>query len=185
MMIEFLTGRFVSNQERFMRIFQLPHEPANISKTNSNLFANSFYNSTFAITWDIGVVMIVLAVAGMFDEHFLGLNLNLMHCFVLGLFGILSVWSGVTNKRLSYLIILVSGVFFILNAVLGFLVGDRGHLKIGYGSSEDMIVKMAPGFLELSTFDHILHLSLGLFFFLVAYFWKSNSLDFPANLHKH
>ena len=155
-----------------MRISQLPHEPANISKTNSNLFANSFYNSTFAITWDIGVVMIVLAVAGMFDEHFLGLNLNLMHCFVLGLFGILSVWSGVTNKRRAYLINLVSGVFFILNAVLGFLVGDRGH-------------KMAPGFLELSTFDHILHLSLGLFFLLVAYFWKSNSLDFPANLRKH
>jgi hypothetical protein len=168
-----------------MRISQSPHEPANISRPNSKLFANSFYNSTFAITWDIGVVMIILAVAGIFDAHFLGLNLSFMHCFVLAVFGILSVWSGVTTRQRAYVINLVSGIFFIMNAALGFLVGDRGHLKIGYGSSEDIFVKMAPGFLELSTFDHLLHLSLGLFFLLVAYFWKSKFLDFPANLRKH
>jgi hypothetical protein len=182
MIVEGSSDKFVDNEESYMRISQLPHEPAPFSKNNPKLFANSFYNSTFAITWDIGVVMIILAVAGVFDSHFLGLHLSFMHCFVLAIFGLLSVWSGVTTKRRSFVINLVAGVFFLMNSVLAFLAGDRGHLKIGYGSNEDMIVKMAPGFLELSTFDHIFHLCLGLFFLLVAYLWKSKSQDFPANL---
>jgi hypothetical protein len=175
MIHEVSSDKFVGNEESYMRIFQSPHEQTRFSQNNPTLFANSFYNSTFAITWDIGVVMIILAVAGVFDSQFLGLHLSFMHCFVLAIFGLLSVWSGVTTQRRAYVINLVSGIFFLMNSVLAFLVGDRGHLKIGYGSSEDMIVKMAPGFLELSTFDHILHLCLGLFFLLVAYLWKSKS----------
>lgn len=146
---------------------------------------NSFYNSTFAITWDIGVVMLLLAVAGAFETHFLGLHLSFMHCFVLGAFGILAIWSGMTTSRKSFLINLVSGFFFLLNAFLGLLVGDRGHLKLGYGSDEDLIVKFAPGFLELSTYDHVLHFALAVFFLVVAYSWKSKTWDFPDNIRKH
>jgi hypothetical protein len=145
---------------------------------------NSFYNSTFAITWDIGVVMIMLAIAGAFDANFLGLDLSYMHCFVLGVFGILAIWSGMTTQRKAFIINLVSGVFFLLNAVLGFLVGDRGHFKFGYGTSEDLMVKFAPGFLELSIYDHILHFALAIFFLVVAYSWKSKTLDFPENISK-
>lgn len=159
-----------------MPISQLPRESPPM---------NSFYNSTFAITWDIGVVMILLAVGGAFDSNFLGLNLSFMHCFVLAVFGGLAVWSGVTSQSKAFYINLFSGLFFLLNAVLGFLVGDRGQFKLGYGTSEDVVVKYAPGFLELSTIDHILHFALAIFFLLVAYLWKSKSLDFPANLRKH
>jgi hypothetical protein len=42
------------------------------SKTISILRMNSLYHSTFAITWDVGVVMILLGFIGLFDSHFLG-----------------------------------------------------------------------------------------------------------------
>lgn len=163
-----------------MPISQVPH-----SFEHHDRPINTDYNSTFAITWDIGVVMILLAVAGGFDSNFLGLHLSFMHSFVLAAFGALAILSGFTSQRKAFLINLVCGIFFLLNAILGFLVGDRGHLKLGYGTSEDFIVKFAPGFLELSTFDHLLHFALAVFFLIIAYFWKSNSLDFPRNMGKH
>jgi len=170
-----------------MKIYQLPNKSAH--QTKSKFQTDSFYNSTFAITWDIGVVMVMIAVVGVFNTNFLGLNLSFMHCFVLAFFGFLSIYSGVTTRQKSFLINLFTGIFFLLNAVLGFLMGDRDHLKVGYGTNEDLLVKFAPGFLELSTFDHILHLVLAIFMLLQAYSWKRKSLDFPANLfkrhHKH
>ncbi len=163
----------------------IPHSNQKTSdqpaKGSKNPF-NAFYNSTFAITWDIGVVMIIIAICGIFDPHFLGLNLGFMHCFVLTAFGLLSIYSGVTTRDKSYKINLITGLFFLLNSVLGFLVGDRGHLKLGYGTTEDVMVRFAPGFLELSTFDHILHFVLAFFMLLEAYSWKRKSLDFPDNL---
>lgn len=166
-----------------MATSQVPHNPVNQPKAKSKKFTgDSFYNSTFAITWDIGVVMIGIAIAGLFDPHFLGLNLGYMHCFVLAVFGGLSIWSGIADRQTSFTINLISGFFFLLNAILGFLVGDRGHLKVGYGTSEDIIVKLAPGFLELSVFDHLLHLALAIFMLLEAYSWKRRNLDFPFNL---
>lgn len=168
-----------------MAIPQTPPDTTQTPQEKSNLRTDSFYNSTFAITWDLGMVMILVAVAGIFNSRFLGLNLSFMHCFVLAASGMLAIWSGTTTREKAYVINLGLGVFFLLNAVLGFLVGDRGHLKIGYGSSEDLIVKFAPGFLELSTFDHVFHLALAVFMFIEAYSWKRQSLDFPANLRRH
>lgn len=159
-----------------MPISRLPLESAPI---------NSNYNSTFAITWDIGVVMVMLAVAGGFNQNFLGLHLSFMHSLVLASFGVLAIWSGMTTQRLAYISNLFSGLFFLASTILGFLLGDRGHLKLGYGSSEDLIVKLAPSILELSLFDHVLHFGLALFFLLVAYSWKSRFLDFPDNMRTH
>lgn len=141
---------------------------------------NSIYSPTFVISWDIGFVMIMIGVVGFFSPHFFGLDLSFMHNLVLVSFGALAVLSGMAKRSTAYKINLFSGIFFILNAVLGALVGDRGHLTLGYGTREDLIVKFAPGFLELSTFDHVFHLSLGLFFLFQAYSWKKKSLN-PAN----
>ena len=174
----------IKNQEQLMAIPQTPNQTSLPRNKPSKIKANSFYNSTFAITWDIGLVMVGLAVAGIFDIHFLGLNLSFMHCFVLASSGLLAVWSGVTSRQRAFVINSILGVFFLINAIVGFLVGDRGHFQIGYGTSADLMVKFAPGFLELSTIDHIFHLGLAIFFLLEAYSWKRQSLDFPANLRR-
>ena len=76
-------------------------------KKDSKLRFNSFYNSTFAITWDLGMVMILVAVAGLFDAHFLGLNLSYMHCFVLAASGSIAIYSGMTTKHRSFVINLI------------------------------------------------------------------------------
>jgi hypothetical protein len=161
----------------------IPKTPNQLTDNqNSKAKLGAFYNSTFAIAWDIGMVMIIIAVVGIFNPNFLGLHLSYMHCFVLGSTGIISIWSGVLSRHKAFLTNLILGIFFLLNAVLGFLVGDRGQLKVGYGTSEDLIVKFAPGFLELMVMDHVFHLVLAVFFFIEAYSWRRKSLDFPANL---
>jgi len=157
-------------------------QKAPAKKTTSKRLMNSFYNSTFAISWDIGIVMMMIGVVGFFKPDFLGLSLSFMHSLVLVGFGALAVWSGMAKKNVAFRINLLSGIFFLLNSILGLLMGDRGHLRLGYGTSEDMIVKFAPGFLELSTIDHLFHIVLAVFFFIEAYSWKRKSLDFPANL---
>jgi hypothetical protein len=163
----------------------IPHQLTQKVTTKKKGRLNSFYNSTFAISWDIGVVMIMIGAVGFFNADFLGLKLSFMHSLVLVTFGALAIWSGMTTKRRAFIINLSSGIFFLLNSFLGILVGDRGQLKLGYGTSEDVIVKMAPGFLELSTFDHVFHFVLAVFFFIEAYSWKSKSLDFPQNLQSN
>ena len=169
-----------------MAVPQTPQDTAQSTtpKKYPKLRTNFFYNSTFAITWDIGMVMILVALAGIFDSHVLGLNLSFMHCLVLAVGGAIAIWSGMTTKHNSFVINLALGAFFMINAILGFLVGDRGHLKLGYGSSEDLIVKFAPGFLELSTFDHVFHFALAVFMLIEAYSWKRKNLDFPNNLKR-
>jgi hypothetical protein len=154
------------------------------SKTIPILRINSLYHSTFAITWDVGWVMVLLGGIGFFYPHFLGLNLSYMHCFILAGSGLLAVFSGVTTRSRAYFINLALGLFFLINSSLGLIVGDLGHLRIGYGAREDLIVKFAPGFLELSIFDHLFHLVLSLFFFMVSYFWNKETLNFSSNIHR-
>ncbi len=155
-----------------------------VSKTISILRMNSLYHPTFAITWDVGVVMILLGFIGLFDTHFLGLNLSYMHCFILSASGLLAVWSGVTTRNRAYFINFTLGLFYLINSSLGLIVGDRGHLRLGYGASEDLIVKFAPGFLELTIFDHLFHLALAMFFFMVAYFWNKETVNFSSHIHR-
>lgn len=151
-------------------------------KKHSNFRMNAFYNSTFTVVWDVGVVLIMLAIGGALDPHFLGLNLSFMHCLVLAASGLLAFYSGVTARRNAFIINLLLGSFFFLNAVLGILVGDRGNLRIGYGTSEDIFVKFFPGFLELSTADHTLHFIIATLFLIDAYTLRGKSMDFPSNL---
>ncbi|HXH74195.1 MAG TPA: hypothetical protein VNJ08_04475 [Bacteriovoracaceae bacterium] len=135
-------------------------------ESNTNL-----YSPPRMISLDVGCILIFLAVAGLFEPHFFGLELSLMHCFVLFGTGVMAVWTGLAgNVKRVYQVSLALGVFFLLNAVLGYVLGEPR--SIGYGTSSDYVLKMAPGFMELSTRDHIIHLTLAIFFFFDAFLWK-------------
>jgi hypothetical protein len=130
------------------------------------------YNAPQGFSMEMGFVMIIIALSGLFWPEFFNLNLSIMHSLVLAISGLLAIWSGLTLKRrLTFYISLGLGVFFLLNAVLGVLVGEPGVPRFGFFSEEE-IKTIAPGFLELSTYDHVMHGILSLAFLWDAFFWK-------------
>lgn len=134
---------------------------------------------------EFGFIMVMTAVLGIFYPSFLGLNLSFMHCLVLGVSGALSVYSGIDkNPRQAYLINMGLGAFFLLNAVIGYLVGDPGLPRFGFYSG-DQLRTMAPGFMELATTDHLVHLLLSVVFFVEGVSWKYHFKPQPGTPFLH
>jgi hypothetical protein len=130
------------------------------------------YNAPQGFSMELGFVMILIALSGLFWPQFLNLNLSVMHCLVLAVSGILGIWCGLTmNRRTTFYTTLGLGIFFLLNSVLGILVGEPGATQFGFFSNGD-IRSMAPGFLELGTLDHMMHGILSIAFFWDAFLWR-------------
>jgi hypothetical protein len=131
-----------------------------------------FYSSPQAVELDLGFMLLIISALGLTNPSFLGLKLNIVHCLVLGASGVLSIWGGLTpSSSTSFRINLFLGVFFILNALIGYLVGNPGMAQYQF-YSEEQLNRLAPGFLELAITDHLVHLILGVFFFMEAFFWR-------------
>ena len=133
----------------------------------------NIYNSYQGFGMEVGFVMLLIAFTGLFWPRFFNLNLTFMHSLILATSGLLAVWTGLmTDRQKIFRITLGLGVFYLLNAVLGPLVGEPGSGRFGFFSGET-IQTTAPGFLELSYFDHLMHSILALAFFREAYFCRS------------
>lgn len=131
------------------------------------------YSSMEMITLVIGFSMIMIAVAGIFQRDFLGFDLSFMHSFVLASTGALAVWAGMIMDRQSrntYRVTLVLGIFYLINAVAGVLLG--GAVLERTGLNENLVRQIAPGFLDLSIQDHIMHATFAVWFLLDAYIVK-------------
>ena len=157
---------------------------AKIQSTNSNKILNGPYNPTFMVTWDIGMVLLIVGLMGTFIPTFLGLSLSFMHCSVLLVTGGLAMWSASRPRGQAMWFNLGLGVFFLLNAVLGMIFSDEGRLKVGTGAAEDMVVRMAPGFLDLSFYDHYFHLLVALFFLAESFSWREKMMGFFSRLSR-
>lgn len=136
--------------------------------------SHSLYNPPQMVSMDIGFVMLFLAICGVFQPTFLGLSLSPMHSLVLAVSAILAIWSGFLDDRKKAFYINVGlGSFFTLNAIAGILLGQPGTQTFaGMNVTDEMILNGAPGFLELSSIDHVLHAVLALAFFSGAIAWK-------------
>ncbi|MGE3611285.1 MAG: hypothetical protein AB7I27_16955 [Bacteriovoracaceae bacterium] len=120
----------------------------------------------------LGCFMIIIGLAGILNPGFAGLHLSLMHSLMLCATGVLSIWSGeIKDTHRSYYICMGLGFWFSIHAVAGYIVGSPGIPTVGYDSPDSMLIKIAPGFLELGRVDHILHSLLAIFFFSGAYSW--------------
>ena len=145
----------------------------------------SLYTPFRSVGIEFGFIMVLTAILGIFLPHFLGLNLSFMHSLVLGGAGALSVYSGmIKNPRKAYRINLGLGIFFLLNAVIGYMVGDAGAPRFDFYTPEQLD-RLAPGFLQLANTDHLVHVLLALVFFVEAFTWKFhiNPSDAKPFLH--
>ena len=133
------------------------------------------YTQTVAIA--VGCLMIVIGLAGILNSEFLGLHLSAMHSLVLCAGGSLAIWSATNHSsRSAYYADLGLGIFFALNAIAGFMLGRPGTPGVGYEAQDDLLLRIAPGFVELATLDHIFHAVLAVFFFSGAFSWKRRQM---------
>lgn len=146
----------------------LQDSPFNQNQTEKNL-----YSSTEMITLVLGFMMMIMALGGILDPTFLGLSLSPMHSFVLGGAGALAVWSGLfrdQDENRAYQINLILGLFFLANAIAGVLLD--GAVLERTAINENLIRRVAPGFLDLKLGDHIMHGFAGIWFMIDAFLWN-------------
>jgi hypothetical protein len=139
----------------------------------------TLYSSPQAVGTVTGYMMIFIAFLGLFWPDFLGLNLSIMHCFVLGASGVVSIFGNLSKSaHISSVVNFILGVFFLLNALLGALVGEPGHARFKFYTPEQL-QRVAPGFLELAMTDHMIHAAIGLVFLSEAFYWRYHYLHRP------
>jgi hypothetical protein len=141
----------------------------------------NIYHSGEMITLVAGFMMMVTAFGGIFDSNFLGLSLSLPHAFILGGAGALAVWSALfrdEDEKRAYYINLGLGLFFLANAIAGFLLPNA--LLHRTFINESLVRHVLPGFLELKMIDHIMHALFAVWFLLDAYLWKRRIDSKPA-----
>jgi uncharacterized membrane protein HdeD (DUF308 family) len=142
-------------------------------------------NYTQMVGIALGAVMIVIGLAGILNPEFMGMHLSIMHSIVLSGTGALSMWSAThRNRRNSYYVALGLGIFYAIHAISGFVLGEPGNPGVGYAARDQTLLKVMPGFLELGTVDHTVHLFLTLFFMTAAYSWKKHHMG-PARTGRH
>lgn len=142
-----------------------PHLPH--YQTNDNV---GLYDSSEMLTVVIGFVMLILATAGLIDRGFLGLDLSPMHCFILAGPGAIAVWAGFTseeNRERAYKVDLGLGLFFLANVIAGIMLPVA--MKTRSIFNEGLVRRIAPGFLDLRSYDHFLHGALAVVFLMSAY----------------
>lgn len=144
---------------------------------HSSLRKKKNYLQTLSIA--LGCFMIILGLSGILNPAFMGMHLSAMHSLVLTGGGILSIWAAIKSFRTAYLVNVGLSIFFALHAIAGFLLGEPGTPNVGYNAPDDLLLKIAPGFLELGMVDHIVHALLAIFFFTGAIWWKRHHLEKP------
>ena len=136
---------------------------------HSNQTDLDLYDSTEMITVVIGFVLVILSFAGLIDPDFMGLELSPAHCWMLGATGVLSIWGGLSseeNRERAFKVSLSLGILFFVHLVTGLMLPEA--IKDRSVFNEATVRKIAPGFLDLKSWDHFLHGALAIVFFLDA-----------------
>lgn len=131
------------------------------------------YHPGEMITLVLGFMMIILSLSGIVNTSFIDLRLSSMHALTLGASGLLAVWSALSRYKFRYRTFKINitlGIFFITHVIVWLLL--EGAILNRTVVNKSLIRDIAPGFLELTPVENALHLIIGIWFLLDAYYWK-------------
>ena len=118
----------------------------------------------------LGVVFLLVGIAGFVNSGLLGTHLSLVHNLVHIVSGAIALYLGFAGSaKAAKTFCLVFGVVYLLLGVVGFLLGQPGTPTIAgmTGMAQDpRLWKVLPGTLELGQMDHIVHILLGVVFLI-------------------
>lgn len=114
----------------------------------------------------LGVVFLVVGIAGFVAPGLLGTHLSLAHNLVHIVSGAIALYFGFAGSLAgAKTFCLAFGAVYLLLGILGFVIGAPGASEIAAMTHQDArLWKVLPGTLELGQMDHIIHVLLGLVF---------------------
>ena len=114
----------------------------------------------------LGVVFVLVGIAGFVMPGLLGTHLSLAHNAVHLISGAIALYFGFAGSASSArTFCLVFGAVYLLLGVVGFVMGHPDVSTIAGMRMEDAkLWKVLPGTLELGKMDHIVHCLLGVVF---------------------
>ena len=118
----------------------------------------------------IGVVFIIVGIAGFVSHDLMGTHLSMVHNVVHLVSGAAALYFG-TKGTLAQAkaFALIFGIVYAGLGAAGFFAGTPGQPGEGVpGPGDDRMLKVLPGMLELGTRDHIIHIAIGALFILAA-----------------
>ena len=112
----------------------------------------------------LGVVFLLVGIAGFVSPGMLGTHLSLAHNLVHIFSGAVALYFGFAGSLAgAKTFCLVFGLVYLLLGAVGFALGAPGASEIaGMMHQDSRIWKVLPGTLELGQRDHIVHILLGL-----------------------
>lgn len=113
----------------------------------------------------LGVVFIIVGIAGFVKPDLLGTHLSLVHNLIHIASGAVALYLGFAGSaKAAKTFCLVFGVVYLLLGVVGFLLGQPGTPTMEGMAADTKLWKVLPGTLELGQMDHIVHILLGVVF---------------------
>ena len=118
----------------------------------------------------VGVVFILVGIAGFVKGDLLGAHLSTAHNIVHLVSGALALYLGTKGTLASAkMFALVFGIVYLALGAVGFLAGHHGNTEGVPGPSpDDRLLSLLPGTLELGQMDHIIHIAIGALFIIAA-----------------
>ena len=112
----------------------------------------------------LGVVFVLVGLAGFADAHLLGAHLNGTHNIVHLVSGALALYFGFAGTlSAARLFCIVFGIVYLLLGVCGFLLGTGADRMLAI---DDLLM--------LGTMDHIIHVLLGLIFLIGGFLTRAD-----------
>ena len=126
----------------------------------------------------LGVVFLVVGLAGFAAPGLLGTHLSLLHNIVHIASGAIALYLGFAGTlSAARLFCIVFGAVYLLLGVLGFALGAPGVPTVagmsGMGSDPNLW-KLLPAQLEFGRMDHIIHVLLGILFLIGGFLTKAD-----------
>lgn len=124
----------------------------------------------------LGVVFLIVGVAGFVAPNLLGTHLSMAHNLVHIISGIVALYFGfAASLSAARGFALAFGAVYLLLGIVGFIMGSPGSSTIANMTMEDgRLWKVLPGTLELGTADHAVHILLGIVFLAGALMTKAD-----------
>lgn len=126
----------------------------------------------------LGVVFLIVGLAGFVAPGLLGTHLSLLHNIVHIASGAVALYLGFSGTlSAARMFCLAFGAVYLLLAILGFVLGSPGvPTMAGMASmgSDPNLWKVIPGQLELGRMDHIVHVLLGVVFLAGGFLTKAD-----------
>jgi hypothetical protein len=124
----------------------------------------------------LGVVFVIVGIAGFVAPNLLGAHLSMAHNLVHIISGLIALYFGfAASLSAARGFALAFGAVYLLLGVVGFIMGAPGTSTIAGMAMEDgRLWKLLPGNLELGTADHAIHILLGIVFLAGALLTKAD-----------